>query len=476
MKKAFLVIVLLIFMSISLMSSEWWVPPKNATIGVVITEEVFEEPKPQVVVQIVRQIPDPQVQTAIINHLIKNGYNVKIFTISENELSLALGNPTQASAIAKKQGIDILIIGESFAEYTGTLGGMEVYRAVTELKGISTYDNKVLFSRSCGGIGRDISKSAAAKMSLRDAGELMSGLIFPDNKIRLALVTNLVVQENFPQQFSQRFMGWLWLTEMQERIINELPNNYRNRIQMLMIPTTADINISQNRADILKQNPQFLIFFEITSIKANWRPSFQVSYTIEIKYEIISQERQEVLETGRIYKERNANEPLFYSTNATIENYYNSVFRDFLRDVANEVYIKSGKKIMDLIDTAAPLRITNIPVTNSNTVTTVIVKPTENASYIANVKLLNGENYSGQIEGQLVIQNLANNQTLHLAFENMSEMELVNGDIFRVSMKDGTIVKGKIILPNMTIKTQSAGSVIINTLSINKVEFRAKTN
>lgn len=442
-----------------------WNPPKGATIGVLVTEEVFPRPQPTRIEIIINRPPDPQVQTAIVNQLIRNGYNVKIFYADSSELVDVLGNPMKAATVAARQGIDILIIGEAFAEYAGEMEGMTIYRSLAEIKGISTKDGKVLFSASMSGTGRDLSDNIAAKRALHDAGKSISGLVTPSETVKFALACNVVQQENFPRNFAERYLGWLWLNEMEDKIINELPTRYRERSTLILMPTSSDIDVSNRRSDILAQNPEYMLFFEITSLKAKWYPDNKVDYTIEVKYQVIERQDNKVIKTGTIQRDRHEFEPLFYRTSATIESYYNSRFRGLLKDVANELYIEMSKDVMDLIDSK------EISTEDSQTTS---INMTDEGEYIATVILMNGEQYTGTLYGVIPITSLSDT-TVQIKPENIVSIEWLYGDIFKVTLKNGSVVKGDILLPDITIDDSVIGPKVIKTKDIKRIDFEVKT-
>lgn len=440
-----------------------WNPPKAATIGVLVTEEVFPRPQPTRIEIIVNRPPDPQVQTAIVNQLIRNGYNVRIFHVGSSELVDALGNPAKAAVIAAKQGIDILIIGEAFAEYAGEKEGMTIFRSLAEIKGISTNDGKVLFSASMSGTGRDLSDNIAAKKALHDAGESISGLVTPSETVKFALACNIVQQENFPKNFTERYLGWLWLNEMEDKIINELPDRYRERSTLLLMPTSTDIDVSNRRADILAQNPEYMLFFEVTSLKAKWYPDNKVDYTIEVKYQIIERQDNKVIKTGTVQRERHEFEPLFYRTSATIESYYNSRFRGLLKDVANELYIEMSKDIMDLIDSKE---------ISTDSEYTLVSEGDE--QYITTVTLMNGEQYTGTLYGVIPITSLSET-TVQIDPKDISTIEWLYGEIFKVTLKNGSVIKGNILLPDITVNDSLIGPKVIKIKDIKRMDFEVKT-
>ncbi len=464
MKKALLLVILAVFLAVTASAQGWWMPPKEATIGVLVTEEVFHERRPTGVV-IVVQPPDPQVQTEIMGRLDANGYTVKAFSIDPGEVAAAIQNPALGAAIARRQGIDILIIGEAFAEFSGESQGLVFYRSIAEVKAINTYDGKILFSSSITGTANDLSENIAAKLALQDAGKGISELIVPADKVYIGLAVNIVESQNFPKEFADRDLGWRWLNEVQDRILNELPARYKEKAELPMYSTSQDLNVSNRRAELIAQNPQYLIFFEIIGLKAKWYPNYEVDYSIEVRYQIIEKEGQKILATKTFYKERRESEPLFYDTSATLEFYYTSRFRELLKDLANEVYINLGTKLMDIIDTSTTLAM-------SATLQTTAQSSVEN--YVASVKLINGEVYNGTIQGMIAIKS-DTGTTVQVNPEDMSEMSRVFGETFKITLKNGTVIKGEILLPDMTLIDSLIGARVIKYQDVQQITVRVKT-
>ena len=464
MKKALLLVILAVFLAVTASAQGWWMPPKEATIGVLVTEEVFHEPRPVSVV-IVAQPPDPQVESAIIKHLIDSGYTAQEINIDPGEVAAAIQNPALGAAIARRQGFDILIIGEAFAEYAGAAEGLFYYRSIAEIRGISTADNRILFSSSITGTANDISANIAAKRALQDAGKGISGLIVPADKVYIGLAVNIVESQNFPKEFADRDLGWRWLNEVQDRILNELPARYEQKTELPMYSTSEDLNVSNRRAELIAQNPQYLIFFEIIGLKAKWYPNSEVDYSIEVRYQIIEKEGQKILATKTFYKERREIEPKFYDTSATLEFYYTSRFRELLKDLANEVYINLGTKLMDIIDTSTTLAMTAALQTTAQS-------STEN--YIATVKLINGEAYNGTIQGMIAIKS-DTGTTVQVKPEDMSELLRVYGETFKITLKNGSVIKGEILLPDMTLVDSLIGARVIKYSDVQQITVKVRT-
>ncbi len=466
MKKALLLVILAVFLAVTASAQGWWLPPKEATIGVLVTEEVFHQPRPVSVVIIV-QPPDPQVQNTIIKHLLASGYTRTVaFNIDPGERAAVIQNPALGADLARRQGIDILIVGEAFAEFAGSAEGLVYYRSIAEVTAVNTYDRKILFSSSMTGTANDLSANIAAKLALHDAGKAICGLIVPADKVYIGLAVNIVESQNFPKEFIDRDLGWRWLNEVQDRIVNELPARYKEKAELPMYATLEDLNVSNRRAELIAQNPQYLIFFEIIGLKARWYPSREVDYSIEVRYQIIEKEGQRIIATKTFYKERREIEPKFYDTSATIEFYYNSRFRELLKDLANEVYINLGTKLMDIIDTSTTLAM-------SAALQTAAQGSTEN--YIASVKLVNGEMYTGTIQGIIAIKS-DTGTTVQVKPEDMSELSRVYGDTFKITLKNGTVIKGEILLPDMTLIDSLIGARVIKFSDVQQITVRVKTN
>lgn len=464
MKKALLLVILAVFLAVTASAQGWWMPPKEATIGVLVTEEVFDERRPTGVV-IVVQPPDPQVQTEITGRLDANGYTVKSFSIDPGERAAVIQNPALGADLARRQGIDILIVGEAFAEFAGESEGLVYYRSIAEVTAVNTYDRKILFSASMTGTANDLTKNIAGKRALQDAGKAIIGLIVPADKVYIGLAVNIVESQNFPKEFADRDLGWRWLNEVQDRIKNELPARYEQKAELPMYSTLEDLNVSNRRAEIIAQNPQYLIFFEIIGLKAKWYPNSEVDYSIEVRYQIIKKEGQIILATKTFYKERREIEPKFYDTSATLEFYYDSRFRELLKDLANEVYINLGTKLMDIIDTSTTLAMTAALQTTAQS-------STEN--YIATVKLVNGETYNGTIQGIIAIKS-DTGTTVQVKPEDMSELLRVYGETFKITLKNGTVIKGEILLPDMTLVDSLIGARVIKFSDVQQITVKVRT-
>jgi hypothetical protein len=232
-----------------------------------------------------------------------------------------------------------------------------------------------------------------------------------------------------------------------------------------MYSTSEDLNVSNRRAELIAQNPQYLIFFEIIGLKAKWYPNSEVDYSIEVRYQIIEKEGQKILATKTFYKERREIEPKFYDTSATLEFYYTSRFRELLKDLANEVYINLGTKLMDIIDTSTTLAM-------SATLQTTAQSSTEN--YIATVKLINGEAYNGTIQGMIAIKS-DTGTTVQVKPEDMSELLRVYGETFKITLKNGSVIKGEILLPDMTLIDSLIGARVIKYSDVQQITVKVRT-
>lgn len=123
-----------------------------------------------------RYIPDPAGETEIIRKLVENGFNVvdqrKVSEIRYSEVVFtALKDPSAAISIGRDFGADMVIIGEAFSEFAGTMhSNMVSCRARVEARIIDMNTGRILAADGREASAMDISEDVAAKKALRQAG------------------------------------------------------------------------------------------------------------------------------------------------------------------------------------------------------------------------------------------------------------------------------------------------------------------
>ena len=203
--------------------------PKGAKIGIFILENILPAEKyvsienvediitemRQNAVRIMRINPAPQVQMTMAYRLESYGYNVRFFQIDPQ---MIFTDPGVGVEIANRQGIDILIIGEAFASYFGKSGRFTYYRAIANLRVISTKNNQVLFTISATGIGRGMEPpDLVARKSLRDLGNNLADLFIPGTKKKITFACNVKEMEGMPHDITKADFRYYWLHEVKER-------------------------------------------------------------------------------------------------------------------------------------------------------------------------------------------------------------------------------------------------------------------
>ncbi|MDR2006866.1 MAG: LPP20 family lipoprotein [Acidaminococcales bacterium] len=128
------------------------------------------------------RIPDAAGETEVIGALIEAGFT-RIVDISRVEAvksgkatrALLDGDRAAASALAAGYGVDYLIVGEAFREYVGNIAGSGIFscRARIEAKLLKADTGEIIAAKGFLAGGADISRNAAAKAALQNAGKLL---------------------------------------------------------------------------------------------------------------------------------------------------------------------------------------------------------------------------------------------------------------------------------------------------------------
>jgi len=160
-----LVIVLLVLAPLSYGVTE----KEEPTIMVIIPEIIIEH-----------STPDPAVETAIINKLVEKDFKVidekqidKIRDKKETKCALE-GNEECIMNLASKFKADIMVLGEAFAEDTGTTQGLQTVRARAEIRIVRSKNAVILGSKGVQVGASDLALRIAGKKGLQRAGKKVS--------------------------------------------------------------------------------------------------------------------------------------------------------------------------------------------------------------------------------------------------------------------------------------------------------------
>jgi len=139
------------------------------TIMVVIPEIIIEH-----------STPDPAVETAIIHELVEKDFKVidekqidKIRDKKETQLALE-GDEEAIMNLASKFKADIMVLGEAFAEDTGTTQGLQTVRARAEIRIVKSKNAVILGSKGVQVGASDLALRIAGKKGLQRAGKKVS--------------------------------------------------------------------------------------------------------------------------------------------------------------------------------------------------------------------------------------------------------------------------------------------------------------
>lgn len=171
MRKPFLRLLVLVLLTGLLLSpiSQGVTEKEDPTIMVVIPEIIIEH-----------STPDPAVETAVIRNLVEKDFKVidqkqidKIRDKKETRLALE-GNEEALMDLASSFKADILVVGEAFAEDTGTTQGLQTVRARAEIRIVRSKDAVILGSKGVQVGASDLALRVAGKKGLQRAGEKVS--------------------------------------------------------------------------------------------------------------------------------------------------------------------------------------------------------------------------------------------------------------------------------------------------------------
>jgi curli biogenesis system outer membrane secretion channel CsgG len=123
--------------------------------------------------------PCQAAETAISSELTESGFHLKDATQleelkKENSFKNAYKNPSDASKIGSRFGVDIIIVGEAFSEYSKKANGLVSCRATLSVKAIMRSDASIIATKSFKGSGLDATELIAGKTALEKAGTQMA--------------------------------------------------------------------------------------------------------------------------------------------------------------------------------------------------------------------------------------------------------------------------------------------------------------
>jgi len=136
---------------------------KDLKYAVIIPEEIIQQ-----------EVPDPAAETEIIKQMVENGfYVIDQHYIEEfrytRRVQEALQNAAIAADLGKELGVDVLVIGEAFAERIGEEEGLVSYRARVEVRAIETDTGRILYTHGVHAPAHDITDMTAAKSAFKTA-------------------------------------------------------------------------------------------------------------------------------------------------------------------------------------------------------------------------------------------------------------------------------------------------------------------
>jgi len=123
--------------------------------------------------------PCQAAETAISSQLTESGFHLKDATQleelrKENSFKNAYKNPADASKIGSRFGVDIIVVGEAFSEYSKKANGLVSCRATLSVKAIMRNDASIIATKSFKGSGLDATELIAGKTALEKAGAQMA--------------------------------------------------------------------------------------------------------------------------------------------------------------------------------------------------------------------------------------------------------------------------------------------------------------
>lgn len=139
--------------------------PQGLRVMIVIPETIIRLP-----------VRDPAAETEMIRGFIDAGFTVLDPILYaeyrySDEFMKAITNTSLAQAIGKRHAVQVVIIGEAFAETSFRDGRIVVSRARVEARAVKTEDATLIGSLGLEATARDISEAIAGKAALHNAGQ-----------------------------------------------------------------------------------------------------------------------------------------------------------------------------------------------------------------------------------------------------------------------------------------------------------------
>ena len=82
--------------------------------------------------------------------------------------------------------------------------------------------------------------------------------------------------------------------------------------------------------------------------------------------------------------------------------------------------------------------------------------------------------YTGTIQGIIAIKS-DTGTTVQVKPEDMSELLRVYGETFKITLKNGSVIKGEILLPDMTLVASLIGARVIKYSDVQQITVKVRT-